>query len=74
MVIKLSEGKLNTEYCVVSVLGTDNVSMRIKELGFTKNTKIMITHFSMLGGTAIVKIRGYFLCLKKSALSKVLVK
>ena len=73
MLIKLSEAKLNKEYVVVSVLGVDNISTRLKELGFVKNTKLRITHSSLLNSTKIVNLRGYFLCMKNSALNKVLV-
>ncbi len=73
MVIKLNQAKKNKEYKVVSVLGLNNISVRLKELGFVKNTIVKITHLSIFGGTAIVNIRGYFLCIKKNVLSKVLV-
>lgn len=71
--LKLSEAKLNKCYKVVSVLGSDNVSVRLKELGFIKNTQLVLTHSSIFGATKIVNIRGYYLCLKKSALNKVLI-
>ena len=74
MVLKLSEAVLNKTYKVVSVLGDDNISTRLKELGFIKDTQVILTHSSILGGTKIANIRGYYLCLKKSALLKVLVR
>ena len=73
MVIKLSQGKEKTNYKVVSVLGADNISIRLKELGFVKNTNVFIQKFSLANKSAIVCIRGYFLCIKNNALAKVLV-
>lgn len=73
MLIKLSEAKIKKEYSVVSILGADNISIRLKELGFVSGTKLMVTHTSILGGTKIINIRGYYLCMKNSVLTKVLV-
>ena len=73
MVIKLSQATEKQNYKIVSVLGSDKLSIRLKELGFVKNTKLFITNFSMAKKCAIVCIRGYHLCLKNNALAKVLV-
>ncbi len=74
MVIKLSQAIEKKPYIIESVLGTDNISVRLKELGFIKGTIVNVNCFSAKKKSALVCIRGYCLCIKSTALSKVLVK
>ena len=74
MVIKLSQCVEKKKYVIESVLGSDNISVRLKELGFVKGTQLSINCFSAKKRSALVCIRGYCLCIKNTALAKVLVK
>ena len=74
MVIKLSQAIEKKPYVIESVLGSDNVSIRLKELGFVKGTKLFVNCYSAKQKSALVCLRGYCLCLKNTALAKVLVK
>ena len=46
MVIKLNQAIAKKPYIIESVLGTDNISIRLKEMGFVKGTKIFINCYS----------------------------
>lgn len=73
MVIKLNQAKQKQIYKVVTVLGSDSLSVRLKELGIVKDTKLSITSFSIAKKCAVISVRGYYLCLKNNALAKVIV-
>lgn len=74
MVIKLSQAVEKKTYVIESILGADEITKRLKEMGFVKGTNVFVNCFSAKQKSALVCLRGYCLCLKNTALAKVLVK
>ena len=74
MVIKLSQAIEKKPYIIECVLGSDEITKRLKELGFVKGTKVFVDCFSAKKKSALVCLRGYCICLKNTAIAKVLVK
>ncbi|GAB1401373.1 ferrous iron transport protein A [Elusimicrobiota bacterium] len=62
----LSDFKMNESGTVVQVISTDrNLSKKILAMGITKGVLIEVVKKSLLGDPINVKVRGYFLSLRK---------
>ncbi|MBC8369923.1 MAG: ferrous iron transport protein A [Planctomycetes bacterium] len=58
---------------VLKVLGDDQVSERLREMGFTPNTVVYFERQAPFGGPLIVSLRNYQLSLRPSEAKLVLV-
>ncbi|MDD5021677.1 MAG: FeoA family protein [Endomicrobiaceae bacterium] len=68
----LSDFKLNESGTVVQISSTDgNLVKKILVMGITKGVSIEVVKKSLLGDPINVKIRGYFLSLRKQEASAI---
>ena len=73
MVVNLSQIKENEVAFISKITGSTHLKRRLLELGFTVGTLIKIVNISPLKSSFLLEIRGYFLALRKNAVSKIFV-
>ena len=57
--------------CIHSVTGTDGISQRLAELGFTSGQTVRVVRFAPLGDPMQVCIRGFHLALRRHEAERV---
>ena len=51
--------------CIHSITGTDGISQRLAELGFTSGQAVQVIRFAPLGDPMQIRIRGFHLALRR---------
>ncbi|MGV3607513.1 MAG: FeoA family protein [Planctomycetaceae bacterium] len=69
----LADLRINGQGMVTEVLGSDEVSVRLLEMGLVPGTEIRVIGFAPLGDPVEIEVRGYRLSVRKSEAAHVLV-
>ena len=72
--MKLSELKLGQIATVLSVSDKESIKNRLQCFGITDGVKIRLIRRAPLGGPLEIKVRGFYLALRKSVADKISVK
>ena len=57
--------------CIHSIMGTDGISQRLAELGFTSGQTVQLIRFAPLGDPMQIRIRGFHLALRRQEATRV---
>lgn len=71
--ISLSSISENNKCKILYVKGDLHLKRRLLELGFVKNTEIIIKNISPLKNSFLLEIRGYIIALRKNAVKNIIV-
>lgn len=69
----LADLRIHGQGTVTEVLGSDEVSVRLLEMGLVPGTEIRVIGFAPLGDPVEIEVRGYRLSVRKSEAAHVLV-
>lgn len=69
----LADLRIDGQGTVTEVLGSDEVSVRLLEMGLVPGTEIRVIGFAPLGDPVEIEVRGYRLSVRKSEAAHVLV-
>jgi Fe2+ transport system protein FeoA len=67
----LADLKCSESACIHSVTGTDGLSQRLAEIGFTHGQSVQVIRFAPLGDPIQVRIRGFNVALRKNEARRV---
>ncbi|QGJ69077.1 Ferrous iron transport protein A [Planctomycetales bacterium 10988] len=67
----LADCKVGTEGVVSQISGSDEISIRLLEMGLTPQTKLKLLGKAPLGDPLEIEVRGYRLSLRKSEATRV---
>lgn len=70
----LSNAKANTVYTITEVTGIDNVRRRLLDMGFTPACSVHVIATAPMGGTVLVRLRGFTVALRQNAASLIGIK
>lgn len=65
---KLTDAKLGE---TVKIVGMQNLSVRLAELGLTQNTLVRVVRTAPLGDPLEIEVRGYLLCIRKQTAEQI---
>lgn len=71
--IRLSELKIGEAGTVEEVLGGDDVSQRLLEMGIIKGTPVTVIRFAPMGDPIDIKLRGYHLSLRREEADEIII-
>ncbi len=69
----LADLRVNGRATVTEVLGSDDVAVRLLEMGLVPGTEIQLIGFAPLGDPLEIEVRGYRLSVRKSEAAHVVV-
>lgn len=65
---KLTDAELGE---TVKIVGMQNLSVRLAELGLTQNTLVRVVRTAPLGDPLEIEVRGYLLCIRKQTAEQI---
>ena len=65
---KLTDAELGE---TVKIVGMQNLSVRLAELGLTTNTLVRVVRTAPLGDPLEIEVRGYLLCIRKQTAEQI---
>jgi len=67
----LASIKVGASAAVTQIVGTDDIAMRLMEMGLTPGVAVLVISTAPLGDPIEVEVRGYHLSLRRSEAARV---